>query len=79
VQRPFVGQYTAGSSFYREHGKPAPLRGAAPTLGQHNAEVLGGILGLGPERLEALAGRGVIGTAAVAKAAGAGQTNKEKG
>lgn len=79
VQRPFVGQYTAGSSFYREHGKAAPLRGAAPTLGQHNAEVLGGILGRSPERLEVLARRGVIGTAAVAKAADAKQTNKEKG
>lgn len=69
VQRPFVGQYIAGSTFYREHGAAAPLRGAAPTLGQHNGEVLGGMLGLGPERLAALAGRGVIGTAAVPKAA----------
>jgi crotonobetainyl-CoA:carnitine CoA-transferase CaiB-like acyl-CoA transferase len=69
VQRPFVGQYTAGSTFYREHGKPAPLRGAAPTLGQHNGKVLGEMLGLAPERLQALAERGVTGTAAVAKAA----------
>jgi hypothetical protein len=45
------------------------LRSAAPTLGQHNGEVLGGMLGLGPERLAALAGRGVIGTAAVPKTA----------
>jgi crotonobetainyl-CoA:carnitine CoA-transferase CaiB-like acyl-CoA transferase len=69
VQRPFVGQYTAGSTFYREHGKPAPLRGPAPTLGQHNGKVLGEMLGLAPERLQALAERGVTGTAAVAKAA----------
>ena len=67
VQRPYVGQYTAGSTFYREHGAAAPLRAGAPTLGQHNADVLGGMLGLGPERLASLAERGIIGTAAVAK------------
>jgi crotonobetainyl-CoA:carnitine CoA-transferase CaiB-like acyl-CoA transferase len=79
VPRPFVGHYIAGSTFYREHGKPAPLRSAAPTLGQHNGQVLGSVLGLGPERLAALAARGVIGTAAVAKAPRAAPINKEKG
>jgi crotonobetainyl-CoA:carnitine CoA-transferase CaiB-like acyl-CoA transferase len=67
VQRPFVGQYTTGSSFYREHGEAAPLRCAAPTLGEHNSTVLGNVLGLGPERIAALAERGIIGTVAVAK------------
>lgn len=67
VKRPYVGQYIAGSTFYREHGAAAPLRAGAPTLGQHNVEVLGGMLGLGPDRLAALAERHIIGTAAVAK------------
>ncbi|MDB5758133.1 MAG: CoA transferase [Burkholderia sp.] len=67
VKRPYVGQYIAGSTFYREHGAAAAMRSAAPTLGQHNMEVLGGMLGLGPERLAVLAERGIIGTAAVAK------------
>lgn len=69
VPRSFVGQYTAGSSFYREHGEAAPLRSAAPTLGEHNHMVLGSVLGLGPERMAALAEHGIIGTVAVAKSA----------
>jgi crotonobetainyl-CoA:carnitine CoA-transferase CaiB-like acyl-CoA transferase len=41
-------------------GIPGPHRRGAPTLGQHNAEVLGE-LGVGPAELDELADAGVIG------------------
>ena len=37
------------------------LRNAAPTLGQHNREILGELLGLGPEEIDRLREDGVIG------------------
>jgi crotonobetainyl-CoA:carnitine CoA-transferase CaiB-like acyl-CoA transferase len=42
--------------------RPAWLVRPAPTLGQHNEEVLGGELGLTSDQLTALAERRVIGT-----------------
>ncbi len=38
------------------------LRTPAPTIGQHNEQVLGGLLGLSPEELRDLEAKGVIGT-----------------
>lgn len=69
VERPFAGRYLAGGTFYRENGAPAPIRTPAPTLGQHNAQVLGNILGLAASQLRALSARGVIGTEAIPKGA----------
>ncbi len=40
-----------------------PVRGPAPTLGQHNEEVLRGVLGLGEERYARLLREGAIGDA----------------
>ena len=38
------------------------LRKAAPTFGEHNERVLGGVLGLSPDELRELEAEGVIGT-----------------
>jgi hypothetical protein len=40
-----------------------PVRWPAPTMGQFNREVLGGVLGLDDAAIAALAERGVIGQA----------------
>jgi hypothetical protein len=41
------------------------VRTPAATLGQHNAEVLGGLLGLSPDELDRLAREQVIGSEAL--------------
>jgi crotonobetainyl-CoA:carnitine CoA-transferase CaiB-like acyl-CoA transferase len=46
---------------FRFDGVTRWLRRAAPTLGQHNADVLGGELGLSDAELGALAAAGIIG------------------
>jgi len=40
---------------------PVSEPSAPPTLGQHTAEVLAGVLGMGPAEIEGLRARGVIG------------------
>jgi hypothetical protein len=41
---------------------PLAVRGPGPRLGEHNQEVLGGVLGYSPERMAELEGAGIIGT-----------------
>lgn len=65
AERAFSGRHGHGSLAFRESEAPYPLRFAAPTLGEHNSAVLGGILGLTPAELERLTAQGVIGTQAV--------------
>jgi len=50
------------SAPYRIGDAPFPIVTPAPTLGQHNEEVLSGILGLGSDDLARLTGLGIIGT-----------------
>jgi crotonobetainyl-CoA:carnitine CoA-transferase CaiB-like acyl-CoA transferase len=65
VDRPFCGPHVQSSLPFREGPRPYAVRHAAPTMGEHNRAVLGGILGLAEGELERLAADGVIGTEAL--------------
>ena len=61
LDRPVVGRQPNPSAPYCVDGRRIPVHTPAPTLGQHNAEVLGGIAGVDTETLEDLERRGIIG------------------
>lgn len=65
VERAFVEPYWQPSLPFRESDSPYAIRSPAPTLGQFNREVLGGILGLTDTELFQLSEMGVIGTEAI--------------
>jgi crotonobetainyl-CoA:carnitine CoA-transferase CaiB-like acyl-CoA transferase len=69
VVRPFMGPHLLASVAYREGDDALPYRidHLAPTLGQHNQEVLGGLLGLSDREIDELASSGVIGNVATSK------------
>ena len=69
IERPFAKRYLSGGTFYVENREPTPIRRHAPTLGQDNAKVFSGMLGLTESQLCSLAARGVIGTEAIPKQA----------
>ncbi|HEY8491675.1 MAG TPA: CaiB/BaiF CoA-transferase family protein [Dehalococcoidia bacterium] len=54
------GTLTVPNSPVKMSRTPGRVRGTAPALGQHNQEVLTGLLGLSPERVQALKEAGVI-------------------
>ncbi|MCK1467192.1 CoA transferase [Bradyrhizobium sp. CW10] len=64
IERDFIGMHTQPSMPIREalSSGPFPIRKAAPTLGQHNAEILSGLLGLSEDQIAQLAREGIIGT-----------------
>ena len=62
IAHPVCGEIPAASLPFRFESLPgAWTRTPAPTLGQHNHEVLSGELGLSDEELAALEERGIIG------------------
>ena len=62
LERAVVGNQPNPSAAYRvAGGGPFPIATPAPTLGQHNAEVLSGVLGLTDADLHRLTERGIIG------------------
>ncbi len=62
IDRAFIGRHPQPSMPFREGEKPFPIRTPPPTLGEHNREILGGLLGLSDAELEQLARDGIIGT-----------------
>ena len=69
VDRTFMGPHLLPSVAYREGAVELPyaIERLAPTLGQHNEEILRDLLGLGAREIEALREAGVIGHVATAK------------
>ena len=65
IERAHVGRHPQPSPPYREGAAPIAVRAPAPTLGEHNDQVLGGLLGLSQIELERLANAHVIGTEAL--------------
>lgn len=63
VERAFLGWHPQPSLPIREGSEPYPIRAAAPTLGQHNIEILSGLLGLSDTEIAQLVQEGIIGTA----------------
>ncbi len=62
IDRAFIGRHPQPSMPFRETGKPFPIRSAPPTLGEHNREILAGMLGLSDAEIDQLARDGIIGT-----------------
>ena len=69
--RPFMGPHLLPSVAYREgcSALPYKIEQVAPTLGQHNSEILGGMLGLSAGEIEQLGAAGIIGNMATSKPA----------
>ena len=67
--RPYMGPHLLPSVAYREGDAllPYSITRLAPTLGQHNHEVLGEVLGLGSDEIARLEADEVIGTTATSK------------
>lgn len=62
VDRAFIGKHPQPSMPFRENEAPFAIRRAPPTLGEHNNEILGGLLGLSEADIAQLTRDGIIGT-----------------
>lgn len=62
VERAFIGSHPQPSMPIREGSRPYAIRTAAPMLGQHNREILSGLLELSDTEIGHLAKEGIIGT-----------------
>lgn len=61
ADRLFMGIHPQPSMPFREAETPYPVRMSAPTLGEHNEEVLCSLLGLSDAELQSLMIDGVVG------------------
>jgi crotonobetainyl-CoA:carnitine CoA-transferase CaiB-like acyl-CoA transferase len=62
IDRAFIGRHPQPSMPFREDDKPFPIRTPPPTLGEHNREILVGLLGLSEADIDQLTQDGIIGT-----------------
>jgi len=62
VERAFIGLHPQSSIPIREGARPHSISRAAPVLGEHNTEILTGLLGLGEAEIADLKRKGIIGT-----------------
>ena len=62
ADRPFMGKHPQPSVPFREAAAPYPIRHGAPTLGEHNEDILCGLLGLSEAELKGLVADGIVGT-----------------
>ncbi|MCK1682822.1 CoA transferase [Bradyrhizobium sp. 147] len=62
IERAFIGVHSQPSMPIREDARPFAIRTPAPTLGQHNREVLSRILGLSDADIDQLQKENIIGT-----------------
>ncbi|MBI5318172.1 CoA transferase [Bradyrhizobium sp.] len=62
IDRAFIGKHPQPSLPFREGERALAIRSAPPTLGEHNREVLAGVLGLSEAEIEELAREAIIGT-----------------
>jgi crotonobetainyl-CoA:carnitine CoA-transferase CaiB-like acyl-CoA transferase len=61
LERQVVGVKPHPQTPWRFNGERGPLRSPSPLLGEHNHDVLGGILGLGADEIAALEAAGIVG------------------
>jgi CoA:oxalate CoA-transferase len=60
IDHPELGPITVPTTPLRLHGLGKAPAGPSPKVGQHNAEIYGGLLGLSPSEIAALKAEGVI-------------------
>lgn len=61
LSRAFVGEQPHPSAPWRLGDGPIRISSSAPTLGQHNQDILGGMLGLSNGQMASLSSDGIIG------------------
>jgi crotonobetainyl-CoA:carnitine CoA-transferase CaiB-like acyl-CoA transferase len=61
VSHPEAGTHLYAGIPWKLSRTPGRVRMAAPCLGQHNEEILGGLLGLSPEKIARLSAQGITG------------------
>jgi CoA:oxalate CoA-transferase len=60
VQDPVLGSIDVVNSAFKYRNAQSGVRGPAPTLGQHNREILDDLLGYAPDKIDALEADGVL-------------------